>query len=185
MAPLLTLRPRERRLALAAGVLIGCWLFLSWIMQPLWERFRDLRLEAQTKTEKLEAISRLLAKAGSIKQTYQQVAPYLGSSTTDERAGATLLNELETLSRTSDVQLSLKPHQPKDEERMNRFDVELDVEGSQQNLLEFLDALFRLPKLIAIERLRISVIPAKTDALRAHLLLNTYTPQQPDRPSRP
>ena len=30
------LRPREKRLSLIAGVLIGCWLFLSWLVQPLW-----------------------------------------------------------------------------------------------------------------------------------------------------
>lgn len=180
MLPLLKLRPRERRLALIAGVLIGCWLFVSWIVQPLWERVRDLRLEAQTKAEKLEAISRLLAKAGAIDQTHRKAAPYLA----DERTGGAFLNELETLSRTAGVQLSLKPHQPKDEDRTVRFDVELDVEGSQQNLMEFLDALFRLPKLIAVERLRISIIPAKTDALRAHLVLNTYTLQQ-ERSPRP
>lgn len=170
----LKFRPRERRLALAAGVVIGCWVFVSWIVQPLWERVRELRVEAQTKTEKVEAINRLLTKAGSIEQTYQQSAPYLTSGS-DDRTGAAFLNELETLSRSSNVQLSLKPHQPKDEERMSRFDVELDVEGSQQNLLEFLDALFRLQKLIAVERFRISIIPAKTDTLRAYLLLNTYT----------
>ena len=179
MAVALKFRPRERRLALVAGVLIGCWLFVSWVVQPLWERLRDLRLETETKTEKIEAISRLLAKAGSIKQAYQRSAPYLASSGSDDRTGAAFLNELETLSRSSNVQLSLKPHQPKDEERMSRFDVELDIEGSQQNLMEFLDALFRLQKLIAVERFRLSIIPAKTDTLRAYLLLNTYTPLQP------
>lgn len=170
----LTLRPRERRLGLLALVLIGCWAFLSWLVYPLWERVRGLRLHVATQTQKLDGLSDLLARAPAIERAYQEVAAYL-TAEDDERSQGTFLNELEALSRNANVRLNLKPRPLRQEERLRRFEVELDVEGSQQQLMAFLDALLRLPKLMTIERLRISAVPAKADALRASLVLQTLS----------
>jgi Tfp pilus assembly protein PilO len=172
MKPLpLALRPRERRLALMAALLIGCWALVSWLVAPLWEHVRDLRLQVETQTEQLEGLSRLLAQTPSIERAYQVVAPYLDAQDDDQAQGA-FLNELESLARGSNIQLSLKPRSVKQEERIQHFEVELDVEGSQGSLLAFLDALLRMPRLMTIERLRISSVPAKEDALRANLLIH-------------
>ena len=84
-------------------------------------------------------------------------------------------NEVEALSTRSNLQLNLKPRPMKREERMSRFEVELDVEGSQSNLLAFLDALLSMPKLITIERLRISSVPGKENTLRANLVIQKIT----------
>ena len=67
-------QPRERRLALIAGIVISCWAFLSLLMQPLWEQVRDLRLKVQTQTDRLESLGSLLARAPSIERDYQAVA---------------------------------------------------------------------------------------------------------------
>ena len=61
---------------------------------------------------------------------------------------------------------------------MSRFEVELDVDGSQQELMTFLDALLRMPKLIAVERIRISSVPAKADLLCANLVIQKLTLHQ-------
>ena len=167
-------RPRERRLALIAGVVIGCWLLVSWIVQPLWDRARDLRVRVESQTEKLEAINRLLAKASIIEHEHQQVAGYLTREEGREAQGA-FLNELEALARTSGLQLNLKPRPVKPEERFSRFEVELDVEGSQERLLAFLDGLLNLPKLLVIDRLRLASVPAKEHALRANLVIQKLT----------
>ena len=169
------LRPRERRLALAAAVVIGCWLFVSWIVQPLLERGRELRLRVETQTEKLEALRRLLVKAPAIEQEYQQLAGYVDGSD-DPTAQGTFLSELESLSRETGVTLNLKPRPAKTEGRVSRFEVELDIEGPQDHLLTFLDELLRMPKLIAIDRLRISIVPAREGQLRANLVLQKLSP---------
>ena len=54
------LRPAERRLALVVAVLLGCWAFLSWLVQPMWERVHTLEATVEAKTEKLEAFNRLI-----------------------------------------------------------------------------------------------------------------------------
>jgi len=53
--------------------------------------------------------------------------------------------------------------------------VELDAEGNQPQTLAFLDALLRLPKLLTVERVRISAAPAKPDVLRANVVLQQLT----------
>ena len=171
------LRPRERRLALIAGVFIGCWGLISGVAHPLWVRGRDLQAHMQTQSEKLRSISRLLASATTIERTYQQVAPYLELGD-DDRVQRACLAELETLSRQSGIKLNLKPHPMRREERTSRFDVDVDVEGSQQELLAFLDTLLRLPRMMTIERVRIATVPARENVLRANLSVQYLTVQK-------
>ena len=165
-----SLRPRERRLALMAAVVIGCWLVVSWLVQPLWDRTHTLHARVEAQTKKLDALTRLMTQATDIEQQYQQIAGYL-TSEDDERAQSSFLNELERLSRDSSVQLNFKPRSLKREERVSRFEVELDVEGPQDRLFAFLDALLAMPNLIEIERLRIASVPGKEQALRANLVV--------------
>ena len=166
----MTFRPRERRLALIAGVVIGSWLLVSWLVQPLWDRAKAFRLQVETQTEKLEALSRLAAQGPAVEREYQVLASYL-DATDEEQAQSEFLDELEHLCRQSNLHLNLKRKPLKREGRMGRFEVELDVEGSQADLLEFLDALLHMPKLIAIDRLRLSNVPTKSDVLRANLVV--------------
>ena len=174
MTGAVALRPRERRLALIAAVLIGCWALVSWVVQPLWERVRDVGLRVETQTQKLDALSRLLSKGPSIEQGYQSVAVYLERED-DAQVQGSFLNALEMLSRESKVELNLKPRPVKREDFVSRFEVELEAEGAQDDLLGFLDALLRMPKLIAIERLRISSVPGREQALRANLVIQKLT----------
>ena len=164
------LRPRERRLALTAAVVIGCWLFVSWIVQPLLTRGREVGLRVETQTEKLDALRRLLVRAPALEQEYQQLAAYVDGADDAATQGA-FLSALESLSRETGVTLNLKPRPVKTEGRMSRFEVELDIEGSQDRLLAFLDELLRMPKLVAVDRLRISATPAREGLLRANLIL--------------
>ena len=165
---LLTLRPRERRLALVAAALIGCWAVVGWVVQPLWRRLQELGAQVAVKTEKLEAMNRLLSQAPSVEQTYAALGPYLEAQE-DEPAQAALLEELESLSRSAGIQMNLKPRPARHEERVHRFEVEVDVEGAQQELLTFLDGLLRLPQLVVIDRLRIATAPGKEGFLHANL----------------
>ena len=172
--PAMALRPRERRLALIAGVVIGCWLFVSWLAQPLWDQVKDLRLHVEQQTEKLEALNRLARRTPTIEERYRRSAPYLAGGD-DERAQSVFLNELELLSRGSGLHVNFKPRPSKRDERVSRFEVELDVEGTQGTLLTFLDRLITMPKLMAIERLRIATIPTKANQLRANLIIQKIT----------
>ena len=171
MIPLASLQPRERRLALIAAVLIGCWVLLGGLLQPLWERVQVLHASVEVQHQKLDGITRLLDRAPAIERRFQAAEGYLEPGNNDEQAQGAFLNELESLSRTSDVRLNLKPRSASPEAHVSRFEVELDAEGSQANLLGFLDALLKMPKLLTVERLRIATVPARQDLLRATVVL--------------
>ena len=114
----------------------------------------------------------------AVAREYAAIAGYLQSGD-DAQLQSTLLNELEMLARASNIQLGLKPRPVKRQERVSRFDVELDAEGTQQHLLAFLDALLRMPRLVGIERLRMTGVPLKPDLVRATIVLQ-HLAFQPD-----
>jgi len=166
----IALRPRERRLLLGAVVILGCWVFLSWVVQPLWDHMRDLHLRVETHSEKLQSLNQLLTQASTIAREHRELALYLEAEP-DEQIRRGFLNELEGLSRQSSVQINLKPRPIKESERATRFEIEVDVEGRQEHLMTFLDGLLAMPRLMSIERLRISSIPSKPELLRANLVV--------------
>lgn len=169
------IRPREFRLAMIAGGLIGCWAVVSLIVQPLWDRNSDLRLEVETRTERLSAVSRLLEQAPKIESNYQQIIPYLQGN--DDTSQGAFLNELEALSRDSQVRMNMKPRAVKQEGKLSRYEVELDLEGSQEQVMVFLDSILKLPKLITVERLRLTSAPTREALLRANLVIQKLSLQ--------
>ena len=175
-----SLHPREWRLVLAAACLIGCWVIVSWLIQPLWEQVRDLKLQITTKTEQHETMTQLLAEAPAIERAYQGIARNLQTKGEAGRERV-FLSELEQLARIADVQLNMKPRPLKREERMDRFEVELDLSGSHAQLLQFLDALLNMPRVITLERLRLSAVPARQDTVQATLVMPHLTFHEPAR----
>ncbi len=174
MKPPASLNPRELRLGLIAAVLIVCWVLISVLVQPLWDRAKDLGVHLDTQAEKLSTLNRLLSQQAAIDAGYQARAGYLEGGD-DERARGSFLNELEALSREANIRLNLKPRPIKRDARVSRFEVELDAEGSQEQLVAFLDALFRMPALMSVERMRIASIPTKDNWLRANLVIQRVT----------
>lgn len=163
-------RPRERRLILMVAAVVGCWAVVSWVVQPLWDRVQELRGHLHTQSEKLSMLNQWLAQAPPPTEESSQVASDTAPQNIEEERSA-FLSELEALSRANHLQLHLKPKPVRREGQISRFDVELDVEGSQQSLLAFLDTLFGMRKLLSLERLRIASIPTKNDTLHAHLVI--------------
>ena len=170
MINLTRLNPRERRLALIAVLAIGCWVIVSWLVEPLWNRASSLRRHVTVQLERFDVFSRLLEDSPAIEREYRRIADYL-AQTEEEVGTGTFLSELEALSRRSNLQLNLRPRTLKDDGRFARAEVELDVEGSQGSLLAFLDLLFAHPQLITIEQLRLSTVPAKEQRLRARIVV--------------
>ena len=170
----LAFRPQELRLALIAAGVIVCWAAVSWVVQPLWDRVRDLRSHIQAQSERLDALTRMLAESQSARAHDEALAESLKAEDETASQGA-FLNALELLSRQMSLQVNLKPRPGKRDGHVSQFEIELDVEGSQPHLMAFLDALLKMPSAIAFERLTISTVPAKDDLLRANLVIQQLT----------
>ena len=94
----MTLRPRERRLALIASILIGVWAVVAWCIQPLWERVRDVGVNVGMRTEKLSAMTRLLEQTPQIARDYQTYRAYLEPGE-GEAVGRALFQEVNLIAR--------------------------------------------------------------------------------------
>lgn len=168
------MRPAEHRLALIAAGLIACWGLVSGVLQPQWDRLSDLALNLDTHTQRYQAFANLFAQAPEVEARHEQVRAYLESAQA-EGAQDRLLVELEQLSRESHVLLNFKPRPIKTEKNASRYELEMDLEGAQNDLMSFLDGLFRLPRLFTVERLRLSTIPTRAEVLRANLVIQHVT----------
>lgn len=177
MPKMKALQPRERQLALIAGLVIGCYLVLTWVLGPLWGRVQDLREQVVQERDKLEAMSGFAERAGASDREYQAVAPLLGQGGTGDNA--LFLTTLETLAQNSGVRLNIAPRSTVSGEGWDRSNVELDAEGPQTQVISFLDAVLSMPALATVERMRVSMVPGKTDVLRASILVQHIQPQTP------
>src|SRR3989338_7989890 len=103
----LAFRPRERRLAFIAAMALLSWAVVSLIVQPLWDRVRELQLRVETQLEKLDAVNRLLAQEPSVSRRHQALAGPLQLEGGDQPDGS-LLDELEALARQCNPKMNLK-----------------------------------------------------------------------------
>jgi len=89
----LFMKQGERRLALATMVLVSFWGIITWIVEPLWGRIQELGTHADAKTDKLEVVTRLLAKQPMIETQQQYFSKFLAIQS-DELAKGSLLNAM-------------------------------------------------------------------------------------------
>ncbi|GEM_PF-1701483 len=166
------MKPKQRvTLILLVTVAVVVWALVSGLAAPMWAQLGQLRQEAELTQAKIAKLERLAARKPSIEQNYEAY----GAFRSDEPESMTqrgFLDELEQLAGAGNVQLNLKPRPMEQEQRVSRVVVEMDVDGTQDELLNFLDRLLAWPRLIEIERLRISASPSKEYPLRASLVVS-------------
>ena len=171
---------RETALAWAAAMIIICWVGLSLVGEPLWKRSADLERQMMVAQKKLERLQQLAARQGAIEQAVRAWSQFW-SDQPDEQLQQEYLEELERLAATKDLHLNVKPHPIRRQGEVSRFEVELEVESSQEQLLAFLDQLLAHPSLLELDRLRISSTaskdhPLKADCVISKVVIKTNTP---------
>ena len=165
-----SLSSRERLLAVATGMVILIGLMVTWVGLPLWDRVTSLQEQATASTEKLARLRKLASNRPSIEHRHRQYAAFF-SQESDELLQGGLLDALEQLAASSRLQLNLKPLPVHRDGRISRFRVEVEVDGEQAGILEFLDRLLSSPDLVEVDRLRLSSTASRDFPLRAALVV--------------
>ena len=161
---------REQLLAFGAGGVILVWLIVSWIAGPLVGKVQQVRETSALAQEKYARLAELAGQGADIEGRYAGYAAFR-SGESAESLQRKLLGDLETLASQTGVQLNLKPRPMHQDDRSLRLSVEVDADGSQDALLQFLDQLFSAPGLLQIDRVRLTASLAGDRPLRANLLL--------------
>ena len=147
---------------------------------PQWSRLGDLQREEELARAKLAKLERLMRRRPEIERAFVSYAPFR-SEEPDVMAQRVFLDELQQLSGEG-LHLNLKPRAPAADGEMSRVAVEVEVDGDQASLTEFLDRLLAWPRLIEIERLRINPSPNREYPLRAFLVINKVLLRPPAPP---
>ena len=161
---------RERTLAIATIAVLVTWVAVSGLALPFWERWNLLRQRAEGSQEKLARLNTLVDRRGSIERQFQRYGVFF-SDQPDERLQSEFLDELERLAGAGNLQLDLKPRPVQHAGRLSRLTVELDVDGTQTDILGFLDQLLTSPSLIDLERFRLSTTTSPERPVQASLVL--------------
>lgn len=171
------LSSRERTLAVATGIVIFIALLVSQVGLPLWDRVELLQQQAGASGEKIARLRKLADNRPSIERKHRQYAPFF-SEASDERLQGELLDALEQLAASSQLQLNLKPLAVQRDGRVTRCGVEVEVDGEQGGILDFLDRLLNSPDLIEVDRLRFSTSASRDLPLRATLVVTKIVLRQ-------
>lgn len=161
---------RERHLAIMTAALVATWLVVSWVVLPLWDRLSLLHQQGGGSEEKLARLQTLLHHRGDIERQYQQYTAYF-SRDPDEVLHSAFLDELEELAGAEGLQINLKPQSVERDDRLNRVTVELDVDGTQEAILGFLERLLTAPQLMEVERFRVSTTASVDRPVQASVVV--------------
>lgn len=162
---------RERTLALTAFLVIATGAVISQAGLPQWSQLGELRQRSVTAQTKLGRLQELATHKPTIEQTYSAYANFWSNQPEEALRGA-FLDELEQLAASASLQLNLKPRPSQRDGHVSRLGVEVEADGTQENVLAFLDSLLKQPSLLEIDRLRLSSSSSKDYPLRASLIVN-------------
>lgn len=163
------LHTRERLLALFAGVIIAGALLFFWIVAPLSKKIENAKADLEGKEAKLESMKRLLSRSASIDKSHEALRDFFPPDA--EADTLTVLDELQLMASKLSLQLNLKPRGLRSENKVQYFEVELEVQGRQEPVLSFIDSLMRLPTVFLIDRLRVNNAPTRDHQLKGSILL--------------
>ncbi len=171
------LSARERHLAIVTAALVGTWFVVSLVVLPLWDKLSLLQEQGGGSEEKLSRLQTLVSRRGEIERQHQRYSAYF-SRDPDEILQSAFLDELEGLASTEGLQLDLKPQAIERRDRLNRVSVELEVDGTQEAVLGFLERLLTSPQLIEVERFRISTAASVDRPVEASILVTKLVLRQ-------
>lgn len=165
---------RERTLAIATVALVSAWFAVSGLVLPLWDRLSLLQQQGEGSQEKLARLQALADQQGTIEQRHQRYGVFF-SDQPAERLQSEFLDELEQLAGGGNLQLDLKPQPIRQDGRLSRVTVELEIDGTQAAILGFLERLLTSPSLVEVERFRLSTTTSSDRPVQASLVVTKVT----------
>jgi Tfp pilus assembly protein PilO len=163
--------PRERRIIVVAGVVLGVLFVDTAVIKPM--RGHLSSVERKIRETEVIAIRNLRntaqkADLNTLYQRLQQDIPDLRAG--DEEIRASLLRDVESFARSNEVYLAdVKPQISTESDLSKEFSVRLQVECRMDQLLSFFADLAQTRKLYAIESFRIYPHPEDVNKVKASL----------------
>ena len=151
------LSKREKTIAQAITVIIILSLIYGFLIEPLFKRWNDINRETKLTKLKLQKALSIIKNKPEIDREYALYVDKLKSKASDEEEITFILNEIETIARSSQSKLiSMRPKPVADKDYYKRYMVEIETESDMNSLMKFIYDIKESSQLLKIERLNIN-----------------------------
>ncbi len=162
---------RQQLTLLIGGGLVALWAADSAAFRPLRSRLASLKRDVQAAEQELVHSLLAVRQREAVAKAFTAYEPYVKPSGSAEAEVAGFSSEVESaLSKSGMVVLSLKPVTPRAGARTDAISVAIEGESSPGQLLQFLEAIQRSPRLLKVTELAVRVSESRT--LRCSLVIS-------------
>ncbi len=163
---------RERIIFILTISLISSLIVYVFVLEPVYKKWSQLRLEYESAGLRLVRNEKLLANKKNIEGEYEKYKEYIRKKEDKEQEMASILKEIEATASGSGVKItSIKPKGEKQLKNYKEYSVELVSEATLNQFIKFIYDLESSKELLKVERLVLSLKSAQSDLLKGTLIV--------------
>ena len=163
---------RERWLLGLALITAGLSVGYRFVIEPGVERWQALHQEIRAARVELERHRRMIARRDDVMTAYGQLGELARVEGSDEEAMTLILQTIEGLARESGVRITdIKPQPVRTRSFYTEYGVELESEGTVQQLMKFIYELQLSSQMLRVDRMRLTTRSGAAPRLRGELLV--------------
>lgn len=167
------LTKREKKIAAITGALVAGFVAFRLGFTPILERYQLLSArERNLRGEYLRARRNVLLQK-AVEREREVYAREISRQGSDQEEQSFLLREIERLSRELPIRLrGMRPLPHKELGFYQRYAVSMEIEGAVGHVMKFVHMIESSPKLLKVERLRLTANSRKRGYLVGHVLVS-------------
>ena len=162
--------PREKAGIAIAAVVVLVVFVDRFIVNPMAVRMHRINAEIKAGENALRLDTGLAGQKGAVSAEYGKYSAYVRKSGSDEEEQTKMFGEIEELERKSGVSpLNMKAIAPRAVDFYRKYEVELEVEGEMEQIVNFLYLLNNSPQLLRAEKVTLNPRDRDSAAVRAKM----------------
>ena len=175
---MMQLKPRERLLAVGAGVVFVIVVMDRLVLSPWIRHAKAVRQEIRKMERALQSYQRLLGRKEPVMRELGRYQRYLKPPLADELQMAALLKDVQDMAAQSHVEIGeIKPLAVEADESAKRYSLEVRFECTLEQWVDFVFQIENSPSLFGVLRANLSVQEDQPDRLAGYLRLLSEAPK--------
>jgi len=159
---------REKAGIAVAAIVVLVVFVDRFIVNPMAVRMHRLNREIKASENDLRLDIGLAGQKDAVSAEYGKYSAYVRKSGSDEEEQTKMFGEIEELERKSGVSpVNMKPIAPRTVDFYKKYEVELEVEGEMEQVVNFLYLLNNSPQLLRAEKVTLSPRDRDSAAVKA------------------
>lgn len=151
------LSDNEKRLVMIASVILFIFFFYTFTILPSGRAYVDLNDKILKAEIELRKSKRVLSEKEIVEGEFSKYRELIKLAASDDEETAMLINEIEKLSKESDIHISnLSPRSTEDKGVYKKYSIEIKIISEIKPFIDFLSRLTRSTQMPGVEKLRVN-----------------------------